>query len=171
VKLHHTLFIICLIFSNLLTQEADVVLQLDLAWEKLKKSISTGDFTSFKSLYHEDAILVNGILKNSYPINKAFNGWKQGFDDTKSGKINAYLEIIFTERLFDEQSAHESGIFHYYTIDNNGHQTDSYVHFESLWVKKNYKWLMTMEFQKSKTNKVEWDEFQKNSFIKRKEER
>ena len=104
-----------------------------------------------------DAIFVNGISKKSYPINNAFEGWKQGFDDTKSGIISAHLDVRFSQRLYDNFSAHETGIFHYYTINKEGKQSDSYVHFESLWVKKNNKWLMIMEYQKSRTDKDEWD--------------
>ena len=100
----------------------------------------------------------NGITKSSYPIKKAFEGWKQGFADSESGKIKANLDVKFSERLYDKSSAHETGIFHYYTINKEGIQSDSYVHFESLWVKKNNKWLMIMEYQKSRTDKDEWDE-------------
>ena len=42
--------------------------ELDTAWEKLKKIVSKGDFRSFKSIYHRDAVLVNGTSKKSYPI-------------------------------------------------------------------------------------------------------
>ncbi len=131
--------------------------ELDAAWEKIKKTISDGNFHSFKTAYHRDAVLVNGITNKSYPIKNAFSGWKQGFDDTKSGEISAHLKIKFSQRQFDNSSAHETGIFHYYTIDKEGQQSHSYVHFESLWVKKNNKWLMIMEYQKSRTDKSEWD--------------
>jgi len=41
----------------------DVTDELDAAWNKLKITVSRGDFRSFKSVYHRDAILVNGISK------------------------------------------------------------------------------------------------------------
>ena len=157
MKLLCTIFALTLTLSNITAQETIVALELDSAWQKLKKTISKGDFRSFKSVYHRDAIFVNGISKKSYPIKNAFEGWKQGFDDTKSGIISAHLDVRFSQRLYDNFSAHETGIFHYYTINKEGKQSDSYVHFESLWVKKNNKWLMIMEYQKSRTDKDEWD--------------
>ena len=66
----------------------DVTDELDAAWDKLKTTVSKGDFRSFKSVYHRDAILVNGITNKSYPIKDAFTGWKQGFEDTRSGRIS-----------------------------------------------------------------------------------
>ena len=163
--MRHLLSIFALIFalSNITAQETIVALELDTAWQKLIKTISKGDFRSFKSIYHRDAILVNGISKKSYPIKDAFAGWKQGFEDTKSGIISAHVDVKFSQRLTDKTSAHETGIFHYYTIDKEGKQNNSYVHFESLWIKKNIKWFMMMEYQKSRTDKVEWDEFKWNA--------
>ena len=137
--------------------EDNVINELNAAWNKLEQTVSNGDFRSFKSVYHRDAVLVNGISKSSYPIKKAFEGWQQGFTDTKSGEITAHLDVKFSERIFDESSAHETGVFHYYTINKKGQQSDTYVHFESLWVKKNNKWIMMMEYQKSRSDETEWN--------------
>ena len=137
--------------------EDNVINELNAAWNKLEQTVSNGDFRSFKSVYHRDAVLVNGISKSSYPIKKAFEGWQQGFTDTKSGEITAHLDVKFSERIFDEFSAHETGVFHYYTINKKGQQSDTYIHFESLWVKKNNRWIMMMEYQKSRSDETEWN--------------
>jgi hypothetical protein len=154
------LFILTLFLSiQSIWADDDVTAELDAAWDKLKTTVYKGDFHYYKSIYHRDAILVNGITNKSYTIKDAFAGWKQGFEDTRSGKITAQVDVMFSQRLTDKTTAHETGIFHYYTIDKEGKQNDSYVHFESLWVKKNNKWFMMMEYQKSRTDKVEWNEF------------
>ena len=153
-------FVIITLISIQYMYAGDKILdEIDIACDKLKKTISSGDFRSFKSSYHRDAVLVNGISNKCYPIKKAFDGWKKGFDDTKEGSMDANLELKFSQRIFDSSTAHEIGIFHYYTIDKKGVQTDTYVHFESLWIKKQHKWFMLMENQKSKTNKENWDRF------------
>ena len=54
----------------------DVTDELDAAWDKLKTTVSKGDFLSFKSVYHQDAILVNGISKIKTD--------KVGWDELKS---------------------------------------------------------------------------------------
>jgi len=154
-----TLFIISLISIQYMYAGDKILDEIDIAWDKLKKTISSGDFRSFKSAYHRDAVLVNGISNKCYPIKKAFDGWKQGFMDTKSGILNANLELKISSRIFDKSTAHEAGIFHYYTIDKQGIQTDAYVHFESLWIKKQNKWFMMMENQVSRSNKEEWNKF------------
>ena len=156
------LIIITIISSQFIYSEDNILGEIDRAWDKIKDTITKGDFRSLKSSYHRDAILVNGISKKCYPIKTALDGWKQGFDDTKAGSMDANLELKFSQRIFDSFTAHETGIFHYYTIDKKGVQTDTYVHFESLWIKKQHKWFMIMENQKSKTNKEEWDNFKRS---------
>ena len=151
--------IITIISTQLIYAEDSVLGGIDRAWDKIKATITKGDFRSFKSSYHRDAILVNGISKKCYPIKTALDGWKQGFDDTKEGSMDANLELKFSQRIFDSSTAHETGIFHYYTIDKKGVQTDTYVHFESLWIKKQNKWFMMMENQISRSDKEEWDKF------------
>ena len=154
-----TLFIISLISIQYMYAGDKILDEIDIAWDKLKKTISSGDFRSFKSAYHRDAVLVNGISNKCYPIKKAFDGWRQGFMDTKAGVLDANLELKFSRRVFDISTAHETGIFHYYTIDKQGKQTDAYVHFESLWIKKQNKWFMLMENQISRADKEGWDKF------------
>jgi len=152
---------VCILIVFLLIQsvyaEDSVINELNAAWDKLEQTVSNGDFRTFKSVYHRDAVLVNGISKSSYPIKKAFEGWKQGFKDTRSGEITAHLDVKFSDRIFDQFTAHETGIFHYYTINKNGDRNDTYVYFESLWVKNNHKWIMMMEYQKSRTDETEWN--------------
>tara|TARA_B100000945_G_scaffold144845_1_gene115977 strand:+ start:38 stop:511 length:474 start_codon:yes stop_codon:yes gene_type:complete len=151
------IFVFCIVFVSFGYSNDNVISDIDKTWDKMKISISSGDFRSFKTYYHRDAVFVNGISNKSYPIKNAFVTWKQGFLDTKKGLIDANLELKFSRRIFDSSTAHEVGIFHYYTIDKDGKQTDAYVHFESLWIKKHSRWVMMMENQISRTNKEEWD--------------
>ena len=157
VKMRRAYVLIVFLLIESIYADGGIINELDVAWDKLEQTVSNGDFRSFKSVYHHDAVLVNGITKNSYPIKNAFEGWEKGFIDTKSEEIIANLDVKFSERLFDEFTAHETGIFHYYTINKNGDKNDTYVHFESLWVKKNNKWKMVMEYQKSRTTEAEWN--------------
>ena len=94
----------------------NIINEIDKTWDKMKNCIS-GDFRSFKTYYHRDAVFVESPKK--LPIRNAFDGWKQGFMDTKRGLINADLELKFSRRIFDSSTAHEVGIFHYYTIDKD----------------------------------------------------
>ena len=57
----HVLTIFLLIES--IYADGGIINELDAAWDKLEQTVSTGDFRLFKSVYHHDAVLVNGITK------------------------------------------------------------------------------------------------------------
>lgn len=128
----------------------------ELLWKEVSRTVAEGDFEGYSATFHKDAVLVNGISKNSYPIANALNGWKQGFDDTKAGKMTASVDFRFSERLISETTAHETGIFKYSSQQEGGELQTVYVHFESLSIKASGEWKMVMEYQVKIATEEEW---------------
>lgn len=134
--------------------------ELDQFWQALSQTVIDGDFEQYSAGYHQDAVLVSGFKKTSYPIQKALARWKQGFADTKQGKIKANVKFVWTQRYTSDNTAHETGMFKYSTTDENGKTEDFIAHLTTLMVKKNGKWLIVMENQKSKASQQQWDAVQ-----------
>jgi ketosteroid isomerase-like protein len=130
--------------------------ELDAYWAEVARTVGEGDFEGYGATYHSDAVLVNAMSGTSYPIAQALAGWRQGFDDTKAGKVEAGVEFRFTQRLSDGSTAHETGMFHYWVVSEEGQRTDQFVHFEALLVKKDG-WKMVMEYQKSVASRAAWE--------------
>ena len=130
---------------------------LDAYWAEVSRSVREGDFEGYKSTCHEDGVLVSGAKKSSVPLTVALARWKQGFMDTKAGKIKADVEFRFSERFGDETTAHETGIFLYSTVDQEGLRKQEHVHFQALLVKQKGEWKIMMEYQRSKGTVVEWN--------------
>jgi hypothetical protein len=128
---------------------------VDDAWAEVSRTVAEGDFEGYGATYHPDAVLVNGLSGQSYPIATALSGWKPGFDDTKSGKQKSGVEFRFTQRIHSETTAHDTGIFHYWFQTEGADVVDHYVHFDGLFVKKGG-WLMVMEYQKSEATLEDW---------------
>ncbi len=141
-------------------QDTQRLAEIDQYWNKLSKTVSEGDFEGYGSLYHEDAVVVFATRQNkvSVSIADALAGWKEGFAKTKSGERQDNVEFRFSQRIGNHNTAHEIGIFHFTSVDNDGNQlSDGYVHFEMLWVKRDGKWLALMESQISSATKEEWE--------------
>ncbi len=136
--------------------EEDIKSELDVFWAEMSRSVKDGDFASLTAAYHPDAVLVNGIKEASYPATKAFEMWKQGLLDTKMGKMEASVSFRFTQRLYDDKTAHETGIFHYKSNPEQGKPRNDYIHFEMLLVKQNG-WKLLMEYQLGYATEEEWD--------------
>lgn len=131
--------------------------ELDAFWEESARTVREGDFDGYAASFHEDAVLVNGIRGTSYPIAQALAGWKQGFDDTRDGKMNASVEFRFSERLISENTAHETGIFRYTSQMEGEEESVALIHFESLAVKKDGRWQVVMEYQVAQASEEEWE--------------
>jgi len=134
--------------------------ELNEVYKVLRKTIQEGDFQGYSNLYHDDAVVVftAGETPKSISIKKALAGWKIDFENTKSGKTAADVEFRFYQRVGDETTAHESGIFNYRSYNPSGEVIRNYFgHLEILLVKLNGKWKMTMEYQKKDATKKEWD--------------
>ena len=130
--------------------------QLNKFWSDVQVAVQTGDYERYQATCHPSGILVSGSKMTSYPLSKALARWKQGFLDTKAGKIKAGVEFRFSQRLGDETTAHETGIFHYWTVDASGVRKDDYIHFESLLLKETG-WQTLMEYQKGPALVNEWE--------------
>lgn len=130
--------------------------ELDGFWAVVSRTVREGDFEGYKATCHGDGVLVSGVRKTSEPLTKAFERWKQEFADTKAGKIKASVEFRFSQRLGDDTTALETGIFLYTSIGTDGHEKKEYIHFEELLVKRDG-WKGLMEYQKSKATLEEWE--------------
>lgn len=133
--------------------------EIDRYWIELSRTVRDGDFQGYKNAYHEDAIVIFATKKNkvSIPLSKALAGWKQGFVDTKNGNVKSDVEFRFSQRIGDETTAHETGIFHYSSVDSAGNYiADQFVHFEMLLIKQDGSWVGMMEYQKTNATKEEW---------------
>ncbi|WP_250432944.1 nuclear transport factor 2 family protein [Hanstruepera flava] len=138
--------------------------ELDKYWKTLSKTVSDGDFEGYGAAYHPDAVVIfaTGSNKTSVPLAKALAGWKQGFDDTKAGKNKAGVTFRLSQRIGDDTTAHETGVFYYWTSNVDGSNKQGImVHFEMLLVKKDGKWLGVMEYQKEAATIEEWEALDK----------
>jgi hypothetical protein len=131
--------------------------QLDAYWAEVSRSVREGDFEGYQATCHERGVLVSGSKESSIPLSKALARWKQGFLDTKSGKIKADVKFRFSQRFGDATTAHETGIFLYSTVNSEGEASQEYVHFQALLIKEKGQWKIFMEYQKSKGTLAEWN--------------
>ena len=142
--------------SGLAVDDKVTFAELDAYWAEVSRAVREGDFEGYRATCHEDGVLVSGSRQTSQPLSKALARWKRDFVAAKSGKIKANVEFRFSQRFGDSTTAHVTGIFRYSTEDSEGKSKDEYIHFEGLLVKKNGKWKILMEYQKSKAALEEW---------------
>jgi len=131
--------------------------QLDSYWAEVSRAVGAGDFAAYEATCHPEGVLVSGSKKTSSPLADALKRWKKEFDATKSGEMKASVEFKFSQRIGDATTAHETGMFMYSATGADGKETREYIHFEALLVKREGRWKIVMEYQKSKGTRAEYE--------------
>ena len=142
---------------------SDRIEELNRYWTALAKSAKEGDFEGMKALYHKDAVVVKS--DTTFAVSQAFKyRWKKEILEVKNGKRVNTLAFRFSKRIGDNMTAFEKGIYHYTSIEKASGKIlgDSYVHFETLLVKVDGRWVASMEYQKMKATKDEWEKLGKS---------
>ena len=140
-------------FGELPTLEA---IELNAYWKEVSRAVNEGDFEAYKATVHPEGVLVAGTRGTSQPLADALKRWKKEFDATKAGKMKASVDFRFSQRIGDETTAHETGIFRYASSTAEKNAVE-FIHFEGLLVKREGKWQIIMEYQKSRATRQEWD--------------
>lgn len=143
--------------AGTLPAQAPVTDQLDAYWAAVSRAVAEGDYGAYAATFHPDAVLVSLTGERSYPIARALEAWKPGFDETRAGDAVASVEFRFTRRLHDDTTAHEAGMFRYSLQSAGGEPEVATLHFEALLVRQDDGWKALMEFQKERATAEEWD--------------
>ena len=159
IAINLLLFLITFFFQELYSQSYEE-LEIDRVWSELVQSVKKGDFSKYKTFYHEDAVLISQANQTTATIKDAFVRWEEGFRQTRSGKIKTNLEVRFKKRLADKKTCFEEGMLKYWTTDSEDNENISYLEFEAVWIKKGKEWLMIIENQKSFLDEIEWNKLE-----------
>ncbi len=150
------LLLISILFASNALAQTSANPEITAFWIEAERQVIEGDFDAYAASFHKEAILVNGIGEQSYPIQTALDGWQQGFNDTKAGKMKAEVEFRFSAQIHGESSAHQTGIFRYAWQNEQEEAQEVFIHFEALLTKTDGEWKMLMEYQKSLASAEEW---------------
>jgi len=77
--------------------------------------------------------------------------------DGKLENYGASVAFRFTQRLHDETTAYETGIFRYTLTPAGSNPRIATIHFEGMLVRKDGTWLLVMEYQKRPATDEEWE--------------
>jgi len=144
--------LVCLLLFTSIPSYAE---ETNALYQRLITSVDKADFEMMASAYHPDAVLVK--KNKTTPIKKALIRWtKEGTLWAKKGG-KASLEFRFSDRVINETSSFEKGIYKYKTISKSGDEKVYLVHIENLSIKQNGQWVTLMEKQLQAATKEEWE--------------
>lgn len=136
---------------------AQVTTELDALWADVAQAVATGDSKLYLSTYHPDAIFVSARRGITRTIVDDVEANQSAWADTREGRARRSVEFRFTQRLNNETSAHEVGIFRYASTEADGSTRVVLIHFQAALVKKDGVWLQLLELQTSDATQAEWE--------------
>ena len=151
------LILILHVSSSILLAQINDNNGLNAFWIEAERQVKEDDFEAYSTSFHHDAILVNGISKNSIPIKEALDGWEKGFKDTRLRKMKASVKFRFSESILGTSSAYQKGIFFYTSEYTEQSLVSVFIHFEVLLTKSNDILKILMEYQKEYATHEDWN--------------
>lgn len=124
-------------------------------WAPIAASVVNQDITAMGRVYHPDAVVVS--RNGTASIRSTLVRWGQGMVDDKAKGNRATVEFRFSKRQDDAETAFETGVFKYTTIDKAGAKTASYTQLETLLVRRQGKWVILMERQLDAVTEAAWN--------------
>ena len=121
-------------------QGQDIRSELDALWERVVQSVRTGDPDLYLSTYHPDAIFVSARRGISRTVVADVEANRDAWRATAEGRADRDLEFRFTRRIHDGNSAHETGLFRYTSVEG-GTRSVATIHFTAALVKVDGEWL------------------------------
>ncbi len=123
-------------------------------WSVVSRTVAEHDIAGMAAVYHPAAVLVHAGA--TVPITPQLASWGEGMERMKDAGITAQVSFRFDTRQDDENTAFETGIFRYSTVDPSGVENASLVRLEALLIKQDGTWLIVMERQLGAAEESEW---------------
>ena len=124
-------------------------------WSVISTTVAEHDIAGMGRTYHPDAVVVTP--RGTMPISRALAGWGEGMEKIRREKGHASVAFRFSRRQDGAETAYESGMFNYAVTDSTGTTTRYIIPFEALLVKKDGRWLVTMERQLDASDEATWN--------------
>ena len=120
-------------------------------WEPFTKAFETSDYNLFGSLHSEELVRVNGNGKRIQNKESYINGYKTRWENNK---LNQTISFRFLERIVNEQSASERGIYKL-TLNPGTNQEQSYYgKFHVILKIENNIWKILVDYDSTEDNSI-----------------
>lgn len=148
-----TILILCLV--NLFNSYAQNKMHFEVIdtqiWKPFTKAFETSNYKLFGSLHSEDLVRISGDGKRILNKESYINGYKTRWENNKQ---NQTISFRFLERIVNNQSASERGIYKL-TINPNTNQEQSYYgKFHVILKQETNVWKILIDYDSSEGNVI-----------------
>lgn len=134
------------------------LLEINKTWHKFEQSFESLDADLFASIHLKDLVRVAGgnvvIDYDNYLEN-----YRQRFKQNKENGISLKIELRFLERVYNEDTSSERGIYKMTRSTTEGDPVNFYGKFHVIMRKVGSEWKILMDYDSSEENTIGEDDF------------
>lgn len=154
-----TLLMVLFLTLNSYSQNETQLKQINKqVWEPFTKAFETSDYNLFAYLHSKDLIRVGGDGKRILNKTDYIEGYKNRWTSTNQHRT---ISFRFIERISNENSASERGIYKLTLNPKTGQEQSYYGKFHVFLTKENELWKILVDYDSSEENTINSDSYNK----------
>ncbi len=146
------------VFSFCNAQKQQNLKEINMTWSKFYKAFESLDYTLMAEIHSKDLVRVSGgqriIDYDTYIAN-----YKSGFERDKTSKQTSNISLRFFERISNDSTASERGIYKLIRNKNTDKEQVYYGQFHVILKKINDEWKITMDYDSSENGTIDEEDF------------
>ena len=153
MKIHKLILLVCFISSmNCYSQTEENLKNIDnQVWHPFTKAFETFDYILFSSIHSKDLIRINADGKRIQNKETYIDGYKERWESIDRKQT---ISFRFLERLNNENSASERGIYKLTIHPGTDQEQSYYGQFHVILKKEQHAWKILVDYDSSENNTV-----------------
>ncbi|MBL8516552.1 MAG: nuclear transport factor 2 family protein [Betaproteobacteria bacterium] len=123
-------------------------------WIPYSKAFAEGKANDYIALHSKSLLRVMGDLKFVDPYEGFTRNMAEMFDSLKKQNVKVSIQFRFTERIANQDTASERGIYEFVMTDAKGKVTRNYSRFHNFLKKEGGKWKIVMDYDNGEKGAV-----------------
>ncbi len=123
-------------------------------WLPYSKAFAEGKPADYIALHSKSLLRVMGDLKYVDPYDGFARNMTEMFDTLKKQNTKVSIQFRFTERIANQDTASERGVYEFTLTDAKGKVTRNYSRFHNFLKKEGGKWKIVMDYDSGEKGTV-----------------
>lgn len=123
-------------------------------WVPYSKAFAEGKANDYIGLHSKSLLRVMGDLKYVDPYEGFTRNMTEMFDNLKKQNVRVSIQFRFTERIANQDTASERGVYEFVMTDAKGKVTKNYSRFHNFLRKEGGKWKIVMDYDNGEKGAV-----------------
>ena len=139
------------------SQSSNRLNEINMVWDKFYRAFDSLDYSYMADIHSKNLIRISGGRILDYKT--YIDNYKSNFERLKETGEKQRIELRFFERINNDSTSSERGIYKLVVTNNSGVRKSYYGQFHVIMNKQNGKWLISMDYDSNEGGTVNEERF------------